>query len=493
MLSERKTSLRRQFIRSVPEWEMSEQETRSEEVIAWQTPDITEQATDLMSSREIAESRWTSSPGFMSMPFDPTTSPLSATPDGPITLPFSFKIKGKKKSRKKRVPVWFAVCSLIVVLTVVLFSQGNGEGGAWLADVLRAVVGPAATAQVESWYLGISNTATRLQYQLGNKIVNAPWKTAQATPLPTHPAWSTLSPMTLTPMTPLMSPAIPGEGSWTVIDQAPGKYSYLPLDAKSFIRPDPATPYAIATILQFDPRFTLLHIVGGTTEPGGSRGVHGPGVIPTTDQQGNALLAAFNGGFKYKDGQYGLMTDGVLYVPPVPKAATIAITKEGKLILGAWGVNPLLNSQNTDIVAWRQNAAMLIDQGKINPATQNEAAWGGLISNSANTWRSAIGITANGTFLYAAGNALTAETLGQAMKAAGAVTAMQTDVHPFWVRAFLYERDQTGKLTVNKLNPQMQGTGQEYLHGMQRDFFYLTRFAPDMVPSNQQNQKSKVT
>jgi hypothetical protein len=144
-------------------------------------------------------------------------------------------------------------------------------------------------------------------------------------------------------------------------------------------------------------------------------------------------------------------------------------------------------------VAWRQNASLLIDQGVINPLTQDGAAWGGTYLNKANTWRSAIGITADGTFIYAAGNALTAETLGQAMKAAGAVTAMQTDINAFWVRAFLYERDHNGQLIINKLNPQMQGTGQEYLHGMQRDFFYLTRFAPDVVPSNQQNQKSKIS
>jgi hypothetical protein len=196
------------------------------------------------------------------------------------------------------------------------------------------------------------------------------------------------------------------------------------------------------------------------------------------------LLAALNGGFKYADGQYGLMANGVVYVPPVPGVATIAITKKGKLLLGAWGLNPLLSSQNTDLVAWRQNAALLIDHGVINPLTHDGAAWGGTILNSSYTWRSAIGMKADGTFIYAAGNALTAETLGEAMKAAGVVMAMQTDINPFWVRAFLYDRDQKRQLSVTKLNPQMQGTGYEYLNGMQRDFFYLTRFAPTTPPTN---------
>ena len=413
----------------------------------------------------------------------------------PSLVQWRLKRKQKQqKSRKKGLSVLFTFCCTITIIAVVFMSQGNGTAGAWMADTLRALVGPTMTAQIESWYLGLSNTASQMQYQLGNKQVNTPWKvatkvphpTSTPIPSPTSPAWSTLSPMPLPSMTPLVSPALAGEGAWTIQDNAPAPYDYLPLDAKAFIRPDPSHPYAIVTLQQFDNRFTLLHIVGGTVEPGGPRGARGPGIIPANDVQGNTLLAAFNGGFKYSDGQYGLMTNGVVYVPPQPNAATIAITKEGKLILGLWGVDPLLDSQNTDLVAWRQNGALLINQGIINPLTHDGAAWGGTILNSVYTWRSAIGITAQGTLLYAAGNALTAETLGEALKAAGAVMAMQTDINPFWVRAFLYNRNDNGQLTISKLNPQMQGSGYEYLYGTQRDFFYLTRFAPEVPPANNQ-------
>jgi Phosphodiester glycosidase len=385
-----------------------------------------------------------------------------------------------RRIRKKRLPLWFAVCSVITVLIVVLVTQGNGSAGAWMADTLRSVVGPTATAQIESWYLTLSNTSTQVQYKLGNKKVTAPWNVSNVTPSPvaTSQTHVQLPPMTLTAMRPLIMPALPGEGAWTILRNAPASYSYLPQTARAYIRPDPANPYAIVTMLQFDTRFARLHIAGGTVEPGGPRRVYGPGVIPATDVKGNALLAAFNGGFKYADGQYGLMTNGVVYVPPQPGAATIAITRQGKLILGAWGEDALLNSGNRDIVAWRQNGALLIDKGVINPLTHDGAAWGGTVLNSAYTWRSAIGITAEGTLIYAAGNSLTAETLGQALKSAGAMMAMQTDINPFWVRAFLYNRDRNGRINVAKLNPQMQGSGYEYLYGTQRDFFYLTNYAP---------------
>jgi hypothetical protein len=48
------------------------------------------------------------------------------------------------------------------------------------------------------------------------------------------------------------------------------------------------------------------------------------------------------------------------------------------------------------------------------------------------------------------------------------------------VRAFLYSRNSQGTWNIVKLNPAMYGTGTEYLSGTQRDFFYLTRFAPPL-------------
>ena len=392
------------------------------------------------------------------------------------------KQKGKKV-RRKRLRRLLIVVSILTIIVVVFFSQGNGAAGAWLADAMRTVLGPTITARVESWYLGFSDTTHNIQYQLGGQHVNAPWSVGTLPPTPVPPpTWSTLKPMPLLHITPVVSPAIAGEGIWYPQEQAPAPYNYLPLDAKGFVRPDPSHPYAIVTMLQFDMRFINLHMVAGTSEPGGTLGHNGSGVIPSADQQGNALLAAFNGGFKYADGQYGMMTNSVVYVPPQNGVATIAVTKEGKIILGAWGTDPRFTSANHDLLAWRQNASLLINNGVINPLTSDGSAWGGTILNSAYTWRSGLGITANGTLIYAAGDYLTALTLGQAMKAAGVVMAMQTDINPYWVRAFLYSRNSGSAYNIIKLNPAMQGSGTEYLYGNQRDFFYLTRYSPPPPP-----------
>jgi hypothetical protein len=385
----------------------------------------------------------------------------------------------KKQARKKRVPVWLAIVSVIMLIVIGL-TQGNGMTGAWLADVVRAVAGPVAAAQVEAAYLNVQNKVNQAEFQLGLRHVTAPFQmTSTAGMNSARPAGATLKPMPLSNMQAFITPTLPGEGEWNELEAAPAPYNYLPLDARAFIRPDPNYPYAVVSLLQFDMRFSRLHVVSGTQEPGGALGNDGTGTIPTADQAGNTLLAVMNGGFKYADGAFGLMTDGKVYVPPVQGAATIAITNTGQLIMGAWGVDPQLNSNNRNLVAWRQNNnALLIDNGQINPLTNDGAAWGGTILNSEYTWRSGLGITAQGNLVYAGGSSLLPSTLGIALKDAGAVMAMETDINPFWVRAFLYDRNPNGTLTITKLDPQMQGTGQEYFNQDQRDFFYLTRYTP---------------
>lgn len=399
-----------------------------------------------------------------------------------------YRVYRKYQPRKKRVHRLLIGMCLVLIIATIGLGQTNGQGGAVLADILRATLGPTITAQIESWYLGTADLAHQAQYKLQGQQAAAPWQVSNMTPAPISSTPSghtmpTFAPMSLTPLSPLISPALPGEGTWITqnFSTPTATIPSLPIIAKTFYRPDPVRPYAVITMLQFDTRFVQLHMLAGTDEPGGPLGVHGSGVIPQADQQ--ALLAAFNGGFKYADGQYGMTVNGVTYVPPKQNVATIALTREGKIILGSWGTDSRLVASNPDLVAWRQNAALLIDQGVINPLTSDGAAWGGTILNSTYTWRSGLGITASGDLVYAAGNSLSARTLGRALQAAGVVMAMQTDINPFWVRAFLYTRA-NGNLSATKLNLYMQGTGYEYLNGMQRDFFYMTYKTPPVLPSS---------
>ncbi len=395
---------------------------------------------------------------------------------------------------------------LVLVLGLVIW-QANGAGGAWFADALRRVIGPTATARVEATFLDISDRLTDVKYRIGLDSVHSPWaaaptpaasisavlgsaeptgaaagniaqtQPAKVSPTPAPHRRVLVAPMPLRPLRTLVSPTLPGEGVWTPRGlPSPARGGLIPV-AKAFIRPDPERPYALATILQFDLRATRLHMAAGIDEPGGAIGRPGSGLIPTADTENGRLLAVMNGGFKYADGAYGLMTDGTTYVSPVWGAATIAVTKGDNVIMGSWGLDRRLTGANSRLVAWRQNGGLLIDHGRIAPRAQDDSNWGLSIMNSTYTWRSAIGLTNHRTLIYVAGNSLSAATLAQALLAAGAVSAMQLDINPFWVRAFTYTNDATGQLIATRLDPAMPGTGTEYLYGDSRDFFYLTRAA----------------
>ena len=90
----------------------------------------------------------------------------------------------QKKVRKKWVRRGVLVVTILTVIAVVFSSQGNGAVGAWTADTLRTVFGATVAAQIEGWYLGVSNTRQQLQYQLSNKQVAAPWKVGNGTTNP---------------------------------------------------------------------------------------------------------------------------------------------------------------------------------------------------------------------------------------------------------------------------------------------------------------------
>ena len=391
---------------------------------------------------------------------------------------------------------WLLVGVALVAVAAIALSQASGNTGAVTADLLRATIGADRTAQVESVYLDASDTWQRLLFKAGVTHVRAPWK-VPATPrtvpvrriaarvptlvVPVHPTPAAQPKPTprrtqaLPRLRPVISPSLAGEGIWTASVAPASPRDPVPLIAKAFIRPDPARPYAIATILRFDLRYVALHMVAGTWEPGGAVGMQGTGTIPPADRQPGRLLAAFNGGFKYADGAYGMMVNRTVYVRPVTGAATVAITARGRVLMGVWGRDARLSLSNPRLIAWRQNGSLLIDHGIISPLVANDGAWGTTVLNHVNTWRSAIGIAPHHVLLYASGNALSVSTLARALRKAGATRAMEMDINPYWVRAFFYGRDPAGKLSMAGLRPDMQGSGLDFLGPYARDFLYVTR------------------
>jgi hypothetical protein len=228
-------------------------------------------------------------------------------------------------------------------------------------------------------------------------------------------------------------------------------------------------------LVRIDLDSSRLHFVAGTTEPRSSVRVARPGTIPAVDQRPGYLLAAFNGGFKAINGAYGMAVNGVALLPTKDGLATLALYRDGSIRLGVWGRDIM---PTPDLIAFRQNCPLLLDHGQPTAETEQDspALWGYTVRNKVTTWRSGLGVSADGRYLiYAVGDGLTVPTLARALALGGADRGMQLDINSFWTRFVIYGSTSDGKeLIAQKLLAPMVGDARQFLAPESRDFFYVT-------------------
>jgi Phosphodiester glycosidase len=368
------------------------------------------------------------------------------------------------------------------------------------ADTSRALIGDENTARIESWYFAVQDRIDKTKYQVfggstnpfnendGAGIVAVATETeGEAAETPesgSAPAAALDAPAAPTPLllphvTHLQTNPEQGEGVWTTAG-LPHSSPDDVLMAKTFIRPDTSRPYAVAGILLIDQRRVRLHIVGGKESPGGDLGVHGPGVIPDEDRA--ALLVAWNGGFRGPHGGFGMYADGVQYRPLRDGFASVAVMKDGSILMGQWGRDL---AWNDDMVAVRQNAIMLVENCKVSDRTnEGNETWGYVDVNTSEfiTWRSAIGLTEEGNLIVAAGNSLSADSLAHAMQSAGACSAMQLDINSPYVLTSLYFQQPDGSIESARFMDSMGDNPARFLGNQDNDFMYVTLTESNHVP-----------
>jgi hypothetical protein len=191
----------------------------------------------------------------------------------------------------------------------------------------------------------------------------------------------------------------------------------------------------------------------------------------------SGLVAAFNGGFQYIDGQYGMVVAGTTYVPLRPGVGTLTIYQDGTLTINRYQAT---HAPVKPVEAIRQNGPLILDGGNITPdvISGGYAVWGRTTTNSMYTWRSGVGLTGNGNLIYAVGPSLTAQTLAEALKAGGATEAIQLDINAYWVRFVTFTEESSGNYSYESILNTLANGGSEYLHGYNKDFFYMTQNAP---------------
>jgi hypothetical protein len=271
-------------------------------------------------------------------------------------------------------------------------------------------------------------------------------------------------------ITPVFAHPLPGEGVWArtgpLVDGRP------PLLVTTF-RTERAYPRIIAYVAWFDHTRTALAFYPGRYEPP-SAPVRGPMSVPGGERW--RLLATFNAGFTYIDGQNGSSIDQRTYEPLKDGLATLIGYQDGSLRIRTWTGGP---DAGPRVAFARQSLPPIIENGKLNPALNDSSQWGATLGNAVRVWRTGVGIDRRGNLIYAAANDQTVVTLAEILRRAGAVQAMQFDINPEWPSLITY-RHRHG-LVPTKVVPNVMQPATRYLVPDDRDFFAVYRRLPGMI------------
>ena len=261
------------------------------------------------------------------------------------------------------------------------------------------------------------------------------------------------------PVTPVIAPALPGEGQWR--GTGPLVAGAAPVLVTSF-RPDPNYPQLVAGLAWIDHTRTRLALYPGRYEPPND-GIQEAEVPP---QLRSSLLATFNSGFKLEDSGGGFFSKGHPYAPLKDGQATLIGFSDGGIDVRTWTGGP---DPGPGIAFARQNLPLIVENGQLNPALSNASLWGTTLGNTVRVWRSGLGIDAHGNLIYAAADIQTAESLAQILQRAGAVRAMELDINYEWTTFNFYGTFGAGEPA--KLLPGMSRPATRYLSPDDRDFF----------------------
>lgn len=391
-----------------------------------------------------------------------------------------------------------AVCFLCTALA--LLPAVSPATGAETADFLRAIFGPAPVAALESASFWAHDLIARNLSSAGAGGPQVAWASGSGSvPLNVPGGVNIVRGKARAQAEPTAQPIIAGQSNSAaapaakilpseVVTAGPqiGWQAYgpavngAPAMARALIMVDPARSYAGVALVRMDLTRLSLHLTPGTIEPAHPSGIDKriPDIGMVPRQDAGILVAAFNGGFKAVHGHYGMEVNGITLLPPQVGIATLAIYKDGRVRIGAWGSDL---TQTPDLVSFRQNCPPLIDNGVINSllSTGARGAWG-FTNNQDITWRTAVGITKDGRYLiYAVGNGTNAEFLAEALQKAGAENAMQLDINQYYAHFVTFEAaasasGQGTSLQAERLLQEMIDERSIYLIPQVRDFFFLT-------------------
>lgn len=228
------------------------------------------------------------------------------------------------------------------------------------------------------------------------------------------------------------------------------------------------TPTGLA-LLSFDQHFLGLHLHSGTQDAGPTGWRFGPSVV---GRERDHLIAAFNGAFKLSVGVGGFSEGGRTAAPLRSGLGSVVTYTDGTTDIGSW--NRGVPAPGRSVASVRQNLTLLIDHGQAASTVGCLSCWGATLGGVVDPARAALGITADGHLVWAGGEHITVSALANALLAARVVRAVELDINPEWVAAYLYRHGHPRQsMTAVPVMPGQQGIPGEFLAPWSRDFFTI--------------------
>lgn len=359
--------------------------------------------------------------------------------------------------RARRIFLLAAIACLIptgVSYVSAMTEKHNVGLGVSSVEWLRQNGGNSLVSEVENWYYTLNAP------EKGGAPLRSLPNVGVASTAQTAPKKAYRPPR----VTPIIHPALPGEGVWKPAGAGAG--SEPPVLLTTF-RSDPAYPQFVAGVAWMSSARTRLAYVPGLAEPPEPLAHRGPGEVPAAKRK--RLVATFNGGFPLETSNAGLIYRGQVREMMVNGIATIVEYRDGRLDIVRWHQGP---GAPADVWFAKQNLPPIIYEGRLNPNLSDGPEWGETVNNAVRVWRSGLGIDRHGNLLYAAANYQTVESLAKILQRAGAVRALELDINEDWTSFISYRHP--GALEPSNLLPEMFRSPERYLVPDERDFFSVS-------------------
>jgi hypothetical protein len=266
---------------------------------------------------------------------------------------------------------------------------------------------------------------------------------------------------------------LPGEGIWK--PSGPSIDGGPPVLVTTF-RPEVEYPELLAYVAWFDQTRTAIGYYPGRYEPPNAA-LRGPRMVPVSQRW--RLLATFNGGFTYEDGENGSNVNGHVNEPLKDGKATLLGYRDGRVDIVKWSGGPNAGPE----VAWaRQSLAPIVWNGRLNPELNedpNSQEWGFTLGGVTRVWRTGVGIDRRGNLIFVAAEGQTVISIAKILQHVGAVRAMEFDINPDWHTLITYTHH--NGLIPRMVEPQPNQSADRYLVPDDRDFFAVYKRLPGPI------------